>query len=267
MAITEFKGQYGYLSNFYDAVVSLDQLPYKSVEHAYQAAKTTDEQLRRPFRTPDMTAAQAKRAGRALPIRPDWNSVKLDIMYDLVHQKFFNHTDLMLKLMGTGDQEIVEGNYWHDYFWGVCEGEGENHLGLIIMRVRSELNARLNPAPATDVKLCIFGSRDFNDYVLLCSRLEATKIYKSQSIKYIVCGEARGADRLGRRFAVDHGIEVISMPADWDQYGKKAGYLRNEQMAKISTHAIGFWDGQSKGTKHMIDLCARWNVNTWVIRY
>lgn len=69
----------------------------------------------------------------------------------------------------------------------------------------------------------------------------------------------KGADTLGERYAEEKNIEIVKMPADWDKFGKSAGYRRNESMAKIATHCICFWDGKSVGTKHMIDLCKNTN--------
>jgi hypothetical protein len=90
---------------------------------------------------------QAKRAGRQLILRPDWEDAKLDIMYQLVLEKFSKDPVLRQRLLDTGDALLVEGNWWHDQFWGnctcgkrpQCAGEGENHLGLILMAVRADL--------------------------------------------------------------------------------------------------------------------------------
>ena len=100
------------------------------------------------------------------------------------------------------------------------------------------------------MNIIIAGSRTFKDYTLMRQKLD----YYFQNISpIIVCGEAKGADELGRRYAESHGLEIISMPADWNKYGKSAGYKRNEQMEKIADGLVAFWDGKSKGTKHMID--------------
>lgn len=141
MTISAFKGKYAFLSNFWSCPVVFDARVYKSVEAAYQAAKTSDMPLRRWFE--GMGPVQAKKAGKTLRIRNDWNDVKLGIMHDLVLQKFSSNPDLKQLLLATGDEELVEGNRRGDTFWGVCDGQGENHLGQILMRVRKSLSTQM----------------------------------------------------------------------------------------------------------------------------
>jgi len=137
--IDKFDGDYRWLSNFYPTEVTYEDIKYPTVENAYQAAKTLDIQQRVPFEI--MTPSGAKAAGRALVMRKDWNSVKLHVMNQLVFQKFMFNEDLKEKLMETENDMIVEGNTWNDTFWGVCEGEGENHLGQLIMQTRNMIRA------------------------------------------------------------------------------------------------------------------------------
>lgn len=141
--IAEFQGQYRWLSNFWPCKVWLDGVLYQSVEHAYQAAKTVDESEREMIRTCN-TAGDAKRHGKHITFRPEWNDeFKLQVMYDLVHQKFFDNPELRAKLIATENEELVEGNSWNDIFWGVCRDRGQNHLGRIIMQIREELKENL----------------------------------------------------------------------------------------------------------------------------
>lgn len=105
------------------------------------------------------------------------------------------------------------------------------------------------------MKLAIIGSRDFNDYKLLTQTLETYK----DKITIVVSGAARGADSLGERWAIENGKQTIIFPADWDKYGKRAGYIRNEDIIKNSDCVIAFWDGISKGTNHSITLASRYN--------
>jgi ribA/ribD-fused uncharacterized protein len=134
--IDNFTGKYRFLSNFYPAVVEFDGQKYPSTEHAFQAAKTLNLQARVPFQVGgSFTAGQAKRHGKTLDLRPDWESVKIGIMYELNVQKFQDLT-LRRQLLATEDQVLVEGNDWGDTFWGVCDGEGANMLGKILMQVR-----------------------------------------------------------------------------------------------------------------------------------
>ena len=138
--INSFKGDYEFLSNFYMSPVIYDGLEYKSVEHAYQAAKTNDPIWKDKI-IAAMTAGQAKKLGGKCSMRLDWNDVKLPLMEKLV-QKKFQDDELKKKLLATGDRLLVEGNFWGDTFWGVCKGVGTNHLGLILMMVRSALRSK-----------------------------------------------------------------------------------------------------------------------------
>lgn len=137
--IEDFAGENRFLSNFYSAEVEYEGLTYKSVEHAYQAAKTQDPSERKKIREAE-TANKAKKLGGKLPKPEGWHNVSLGIMEDLVRQKFTKHPELKEKLLATGTEELVEGNWWGDEFWGVCKGKGLNHLGKILMKVRKELN-------------------------------------------------------------------------------------------------------------------------------
>lgn len=115
------------------------------------------------------------------------------------------------------------------------------------------------------MKLIVAGGRYFNNYALLKQKIEDLTI--GYTIECIICGEARGADSLGRRYAEENNIPILSFPAEWDKHGKSAGYRRNAEMADHSTHLIAFWDGKSKGTKHMIDIMDKKKLPYRVVRY
>ena len=136
--IRGFDGQYRWLSNFWPVIIRMSGLVYQSVEAAYQAAKTLDMTVRQ--RLTSATAAESKKIGKTVKLRPDWENIKLDVMYALVKYKFTHNEELRKKLLDTGDAYIEETNYWGDRFWGVSNGTGENHLGKILMRVRKELS-------------------------------------------------------------------------------------------------------------------------------
>jgi ribA/ribD-fused uncharacterized protein len=143
--IQTFSGEYRFLSNFWPAVVEYEGITYPSVEHTYQSAKTLEMAERRRIAA-IVEPGDAKRAGRALPNqRADWEQVKLRVMEECVRYKFTQHADLREKLLATGDAELIEGNTWGDRFWGVCDGQGENHLGKILMKVRADLRSRQTP--------------------------------------------------------------------------------------------------------------------------
>jgi ribA/ribD-fused uncharacterized protein len=135
--IDRFHGEYRFLSNFWPARVMLGGQEYPSVEHAYQAAKSHSPAEREAIRT-TASPGEAKRMGQRLACRrADWEEVKIEIMRDLVSQKFSGGPLLDL-LLDTGDQELIEGNDWGDTFWGVCRDRGENHLGKILVAIREE---------------------------------------------------------------------------------------------------------------------------------
>jgi N-glycosidase YbiA len=137
-AIDSFRGQYDFLSNFYQCPVRYEGILYRSSEHAYQAAKTLNMHAREVFTLRDMDAAMAKHLCQALSIRPNWDKIKLVVMNDILIAKF---SDFQLKqwLLETGDAELIEGNEWGDTFWGVCRGKGNNFLGKLLMDLRKKL--------------------------------------------------------------------------------------------------------------------------------
>ena len=134
--VKRFAGRWKWLSNFWRSPVKFEGIEYPTVEHAYQAAKTLDLNIREEVRL-SPTPGKAKFMGRHLPLRPDWEDVKLDIMEQLLREKFVKDSMLAQMLDNTGNAQLIEGNYWGDTFWGVCDGVGENHLGKLLMKVRS----------------------------------------------------------------------------------------------------------------------------------
>lgn len=139
MTIERFSGPHDYLSNFHPCSVEMDGFLYPTVEHAFQAAKSLDPYVREEIRLAD-TAAKAKRLGRTVMLRADWEEVKIEIMYDLLVKKF-SIPFFQKLLLATGDRELIEGNTWGDTFWGVYRTRGENHLGKLLMQIREEMRA------------------------------------------------------------------------------------------------------------------------------
>lgn len=111
--------------------------------------------------------------------------------------------------------------------------------------------------------MIIAGSRSFKDYSLLCKTIDDLFPHPIT----IISGHARGADKLGEAYAQSKGYDVKVMPADWDRYGKSAGYKRNKNMADISDALVAFWDGKSRGTMHMINLAKAKGLRVHVVRY
>lgn len=137
--IKSFRGEYRWLSNFYNCDVELWGFKFKTVENAYQASKSSNiddwykmVNCKTPF--------DAKRLGRKILIREDFDFIKINIMDHLLRQKF-QDPYFKRKLIETGDQLIQEGNQWGDTFWGVCNGIGHNNLGKLIMNIRTSLRS------------------------------------------------------------------------------------------------------------------------------
>ena len=137
--ITSFTGYYRFLSNFYSCKVEYEGVVYPSSEHAYVAAKTTN-QIQKLSIAETESPAEVKRLGKSIELRPDWKSVKVFIMKCIVEAKFDQNPDLMKMLQETRSYELIEGNNWGDTFWGQSPlGNGRNELGKILMSVRDDI--------------------------------------------------------------------------------------------------------------------------------
>jgi ribA/ribD-fused uncharacterized protein len=145
--IGAFGGLYRFLSNFYPSPIVVSVTPYRNeqfptVEHAYHYLKIPDDcpipsWWERIRTAPSPSVAKA--IGRRCPCRPDWDVVKLAVMERLLRLKFAPGSSLATALLSTGTEELIEGNTWGDHFWGVCNGQGENHLGKLLMLIRADL--------------------------------------------------------------------------------------------------------------------------------
>ena len=136
-AIDSFRGEYAFLSNFHDCSITYNGLTFQNNEAAFQAQKD----LSRSREFVALNPSLAKRWGRKVKLRPDWEQVKDGIMEEIVRAKFSQHPDLQRKLLATGDRLLIEGNTWNNTYWGVFKGKGQNHLGRILMKIRKELQA------------------------------------------------------------------------------------------------------------------------------
>lgn len=138
--ILEFNGPTRWLSNFWEGQLTWGGKTYPSAEHAYQAAKATSEAEHELIRN-SATCGQAKRNGARCSLRPDWEEIKDQVMYEVCKAKFTQHPVLGEALLATGSRELREGNAWGDVYWGVNlnTGEGRNQLGKTLMRIREEL--------------------------------------------------------------------------------------------------------------------------------
>ena len=118
----------------------------------------------------------------------------------------------------------------------------------------------------SNYKVVVAGGRNFNNYQLLNEKLDKILKNKMPNVT-IISGTAKGADRLGELYAQHHNIALQQYPANWDFFGRRAGYLRNIQMAEAADAVIVFWDGESRGTKMMIDIAKTYHLPLRIIRY
>lgn len=137
--ICGFFDEYRFLSNFEEGIVIYDGDKYPSSENAYQAAKTSNFDMKK--RLQECTPSKSKKLSKDIEVRNDWEEVKLQVMENVVRDKFTRNLRLKLLLLKTGDKYLEETNYWNDRFWGVCDGVGHNNLGKILMKIRKELKS------------------------------------------------------------------------------------------------------------------------------
>lgn len=150
--INQFKGEYRFLSNFYeDAYIPYGKFFFKTGEHLYQALKTRSVSEATEI-VWAATPGQAKKLGQKVTLRDDWEEVKVEAMRVTIGSKFLNNIDLRGQLIITGNAVLIEGNNWHDQTWGnctcgrkQCDEPGKNLLGVLLMQLRTDLNKWLIP--------------------------------------------------------------------------------------------------------------------------
>lgn len=140
--IDRFEKEYSFLSNFYPCVIEYEGITYPTTEHAYQAAKTLNQEHRQTI-SELPTPGKAKKAGKIVELREDWHDVKFQIMKDICKLKFVQ-PEFRQKLLDTGDAYLIEGNWWHDNTWGICSCskcgyDGLNLLGKVLMQIRVDI--------------------------------------------------------------------------------------------------------------------------------
>jgi ribA/ribD-fused uncharacterized protein len=139
MPILGFTGRHKCFSNFHPSRIKDENgITYETVEHAFQAAKTLDAAQARRVRDAK-TPGEAKRLGKKVDLRPDWEKIKDDIMLKFLRLKFTKCPNFKKALLNTGEEYLEETNTWGDTYWGVCKGVGKNMLGILLMKVRDEL--------------------------------------------------------------------------------------------------------------------------------
>jgi ribA/ribD-fused uncharacterized protein len=212
-AITEFKGTYRFLSNFYPCQIPYEGLCYPSAEHAFAAAKTHDPEMRLKIATSG-SPTNAKRLGRSMNLRPDWEAARFTVMAELLRIKFAPGSGLADRLIATGGAELVEGNTWHDQTWGdchcgrdACSALGDNHLGRELMRVREELSVQ------TYERIGITASRHGLTDAQHTRLLVSLKLLRDErGAKYLHHGDCQGGDDQTAKAARELGYRIIGHP-------------------------------------------------------
>lgn len=187
--VNSFSGKYEQFSNFYPVHITFGGIIYPSVEHAFVAAKSIDENFRKMIsKIPAKQAGKAKRAGRKIKLRFKWNELRVDIMRQLLIQKFEKEPFKSL-LLSTDGAQIIEGNHWHDNFWGDCycdkckDIEGFNTLGKLLMQVRLLLimGSKRTYAPWTEEEVELLNQRQKQEHLhpYACCRCEGVLVATS----------------------------------------------------------------------------------------
>jgi ribA/ribD-fused uncharacterized protein len=229
--INQFKDEYRFLSNFFITDVMFDGEIYPSSEHAYMAAKTTRDDVRAAIRD-CASPAEAKKMGQTVGLRAGWDSMKFAIMHEILMDKFERNAIIRQKLIDTGDQQLVEGNWWGDKIWGVClkTNQGQNHLGRALMTVRTHMQLRYAPEPEKRV-IAVIGTAGRDKNIALAEKhwdFMAHTIYQElQPTDILVSGGAAWADHVAVwAYLNDHcaGL-ILHLPAPfknnrfWGEYG------------------------------------------------
>ena len=248
--IDNFRGEYDFLSNFYDTPVEYNGLHFRNSEAAFQAQKTIDESERIQF--VNLDASNSKRLGRAVTLRDDWEKVKIRVMYEVCYAKFTQNTRLAEKLIATGNEILVEGNTWNDTFWGVCNGTGMNNLGRILMAIRTEIG--FNAAKVKDdIVKWIRGFFEANGNG--CNAVVGISGGKDSSVVAALCVEALGRNRVigvlmpnGTQNDIEDSIELVEhLGIPFTQVNIYDGY--NGLIKGIDNMYVRQPDGSRKGER------------------
>jgi ribA/ribD-fused uncharacterized protein len=136
--VSEFRGEYRFLSNFYHSPMKVLGIPFLNCESAYMACKTLDINTRKEFS--NLSPLEAKKRSYKVKLRPNWDDLtKIECMELCLRSKFCYNPNLADKLIKTNDMILIEGNNWNDTFWGVCNNKGKNILGVLLMEIRDSL--------------------------------------------------------------------------------------------------------------------------------
>jgi hypothetical protein len=205
--IDKFEKEYSFLSNFYPCKIKYGNLEFQCAEALYMAHKSGNPEDFARFAP--LNGAEAKKLGKTVKLQENWDEIKFDVMQKVLRLKFIRNPDLKHLLISTGDAELIEGNWWGDKIWGVCNGEGENNLGKLLMELRTEYQAKTKPMVGS-VAVVRWG-----DYVLLGLRCgsHAPNVWGCPG-GHVEYGE-HPFDTVIREAKEEAGIE-IEVCEDWD---------------------------------------------------
>ena len=272
--LNSFTKENYFLSNMFPCKIIYEGITYQSSEALFQALKLENVKEREQFSK--LNGYEAKQLGRKIKLRNNWNDYRIEAMKIALYNKFTQNIELAKRLVGTNDLLLEEGNSHGDVFWGTVKGVGQNNLGKLLMLLRETLKEQYGAKKESTIKskrptfkVIIAGGRDFDDYNMLkthCDKILSNKRNNGYRI-IIISGTARGADTLGEQYAKEKGYEVLRFPADWNTYGKRAGYIRNEEMSEHADACICFWDSISNGTRHMINIAKEKRLPLRIVTY
>ena len=276
-----FRDEYFFLSNFCPVDIKYDGMTFKCAEGLYQALKSNNRTIRELSQS--LSGPEAKKLGRNILIREDWDQVKIDVMKLVVHLKFAASRELRERLLATGDIPLVEENTWNDTFWGVCRGKGENHLGRILMEERDRIR---NAPPKVIVAGTghrppkLGGYSDAAHQILIQYAEEALKYIKPDKV---ISGMALGWDQALAQAAINLDIPFIAAvpfkgqesrwPIESQERFKRllskadetvvtsssGGYaawkmtVRNKYMVNNASIILAMYDGSDGGTKNCLN--------------
>lgn len=222
--IDRFEGDMYFLSNFYPVEFIYKGVKYLNSEAAFHAQKQPGREHEFANLTPD----QAKKLGRSVKLREDWEVVKNDIMHDIVYEKFNQNPNLRRLLIDTGDAYLMEGNWWGDTYWGVCKGIGKNQLGIILMKVRDELSSTMVSATYKNVSvLSIANGKKYRVVIDMANEENVASHYISGLLYYTWKNTCMNSMHLDRFIESIVWLDVVNLNALYNRNGNNLIYFYN----------------------------------------
>lgn len=222
--IDRFEGDMYFLSNFYPAEFIYKGVKYLNSEAAFHAQKQPGREHEFANLSPD----QAKKLGRSVELRKDWETVKNDIMHDIVYEKFNQNPDLRRRLIDTGDAYLIEGNWWGDTYWGVCKGIGKNQLGVILMKVRDEFCSTIVSATYKNVSiLSIANSKKYRVVIDMAGEDGVASHYISGILYYAWRDTCMNYMSLDKFFESIVWLDIVNLNSLYNRNGNNLIYFYN----------------------------------------